>query len=228
VSAPSAGPRLSTEPVTEVGKRLTTAAGLAGLLFAVLFIGSFAFLRVGVPPSDGAAFADWWEANRQRVAVGTYLIPFTGIAFLWFVAAVRQRIGRLEGLFFSTIFLGSALLLVATVFVTGAASGATIAAADSLDTRRAAEVAAFSHAFAYALFFGFTVKMGAMFMLVVASIGRGTTVLPRWLVLLTTLLGIALLLVVGIWEITALVFPVWVAVVSLMIIRASLEREQSG
>ena len=112
--------------ISAVGSRLTTAAGLAGIAFAVLFTVSFALLRVGIPPAEGQAFATWWEANRDRVAVGTYLIPFTGIAFLWFVAAVRERIGRGEGLFFSTIFLGSALLFVATAFVTGAAAGAML------------------------------------------------------------------------------------------------------
>lgn len=214
--------------ISAVGSRLTTAAGLAGIAFAVLFTVSFALLRVGIPPAEGQAFATWWEANRDRVAVGTYLIPFTGIAFLWFVAAVRERIGRGEGLFFSTIFLGSALLFVATAFVTGAAAGAMLAAAETLEARRAAEVAAFSHALGYALLFGFAVKMGGMFMLVVASIGRQADAIPRWVVILSVVLGAVTLVISTFWDAIALVFPAWVAIVSAFIVRASLARAGDG
>jgi hypothetical protein len=214
--------------ISAVGSRFTTAAGLAGVAFAVLFTVSFALLRVGVPPADGQEFASWWEENRERVAAGTYLSPFVGIAFLWFVAAVRLRIGRGEGHFFSTVFLGSALLFIATIFVTGAAGGAVVAAADSLESRRAAEVAAFSRAFGYALLFGFAVKMGAMFMLVVASIGRQADAVPRWVVLFSVVLGVTTLIASPLWDPVVLVFPAWVAIVSAFIIRASLARRVSG
>lgn len=221
----SAGPDdlgVTAARITAVGSRLTTAAGLAGIAFAILFTVSLALLRVGAPPPEGQAFATWWADNRDRIAIGTYIVPFAGIAFIWFVAAVRERIGRGEGLFFSTIFLGSALLFVAMVFGTGAAAGAIVAATEALDPRRAAEVAAFSHAFGYALLFGFAVRMGGMFMLVVASIGRQADAIPRWVVVLSTLLGAATLVASTFWDPVALVFPAWVAVVSAFIIRASV------
>lgn len=210
--------------VWAVGSRLTTAAGLAGVAFAVLFTVAFGLLLVGVPPAEPQAFATWWTASRDRVALGTYLVPFVGIAFVWFVAAVRERIGHGEGLFFSTVFLGSALLFTATIFVTGAAAGAMLAAAESLESRRAAEVATFSHAFGYALLFGFAVKMGAMFMLVVASIGRSARALPGWVTAFSLVLGIATLVASTFWDPIALVFPGWVAVISVFLIRASLAR----
>ncbi len=215
------GDRTQAIDVSELvaGRRLAAAAGVAGLVFALLLTVVFLLLRVGAPPGDPSAFATWLESNRSRIAAATYLIPFTGIAFIWFVAAVRQRIGYGEGLFFSTLFLGSALLLVATLFVTGAAAGAMIAAAQSLDPIRTQEVAIFSRALAYALYFGFSVKMGGMFMLVVASIGRGTEALPRWLTLLSIVMGLLTLVVGTIYEPTALVFPAWVALVSVMLIR---------
>jgi hypothetical protein len=37
--------------------------------------------------------------------VGVYLAPFSGIAFLWFVAVVRDLIGEREDRFFATVFL---------------------------------------------------------------------------------------------------------------------------
>jgi hypothetical protein len=211
-----------------VGTRLATAAGVAGLAFAIIFTAAFGLLRAGEPPSDAAAFRAWWEVSRDRIAVGTYLVPFAGIAFIWFVAAVRRRIGHGEGLFFSSVFLGSALVFVATMFVTGAAAGSVIVAADHLDIGRIQDLAAVSHALAYAVFFGFTVKMAAMFMLIVASIGRTARALPRWLVLLTIALGLVLLVGNLFVEVVALVFPAWVAVESLVLIWLDSERAGAG
>jgi len=124
---PPPGPAVPLAPGTVV-PWMARAAGVAGLVFAVLFTVSFALIRVGKPPADPAAFAAWWGASRDRVAAGTYLLPFAGMAFIWFVAAVRRRIGSGEGLFFSTVFLGSALVFVALVLVTGAAISAVLAA----------------------------------------------------------------------------------------------------
>jgi len=219
-------PRLLVGTPGEVGARLVTVAGIAGLVFAILFIVAFALLRVGPPPLEPVAFRSWWEANRDRVAIGTYLLPFVGMAFIWFVAAVRHRIGRGEGLFFSTVFLGSALVFVAMLFATGAAEASVITAIENFDGGHVEGLAAFGQALAYAFFFGFTVKMSAMFMLVVASIGRSTGVLPRWLVLLSIIFGVAVLVANTVWELVALVFPVWVAMVSLILIR--LARVQGG
>lgn len=200
-----------------VGPRLARAAGLAGLVFAGLLTATFVLLRVGMPPADTGAFADWWAANRDRVAAGTYLLPFAGIAFVWFVAALRRRIGTGEGLFFSTVYLASALVFLGLLFAMGASVGAVMAA-ESLETGRQQAAATVGFALAYELFFGFAVRMAAMFMLAVASIGRQSTRIPRWLVALTLVLGLIALVGNTFIEPFALIFPVWVALVSLQLV----------
>ncbi len=35
------------------------------------------------------------------------LVPFAGIAFLWFIGVVRDRLGTYEDRFFATVFFGS-------------------------------------------------------------------------------------------------------------------------
>ena len=57
-----------------------------------------------IPLSDGILF-------------GLGLVPFAGIAFLWFIGVVRDLIGDAEDRFFATVFLGSGILFVAIVFV---------------------------------------------------------------------------------------------------------------
>ena len=54
------------------------------------------------------------------------LLPFAGIAFLWFIGVVRDRIGQGEDRFFATVFLGSGLLFIAMLFVTGAVAGGLV------------------------------------------------------------------------------------------------------
>ena len=44
------------------------------------------------------------------------IIPFAGIAFLWFMGVLRDRFGQQEDRFFATVFLGSGLLFLAMLF----------------------------------------------------------------------------------------------------------------
>ena len=55
--------------------------------------------------------------------VALYLVPFAGLAFLWFIGAVRDRIGAAEDRFFATVFLGTGLLFVAMLFIAAALAG---------------------------------------------------------------------------------------------------------
>jgi lauroyl/myristoyl acyltransferase len=50
------------------------------------------------------------------------LVPFAGIAFLWFIGVLRDRLGEFEDRFFSTVFLGSGLLFLAMLFASASLS----------------------------------------------------------------------------------------------------------
>jgi hypothetical protein len=58
------------------------------------------------------------------------LLPFAGLAFLWFIGVVRDRIGEGEDRFFATVFLGSGLLFIAMLFATGAIAGGLMLTGD--------------------------------------------------------------------------------------------------
>src|SRR5246500_3730911 len=110
--------------------RTPRAAAVAGIIFSVLLITALTLLRLSFPPSPGTA-GIWLtdSAHRAAVAVGLNLVPFAGIAFLWFIGVIRDRIGDREDRFFATVFLGSGLLFVGMLFVAAAVAGAAIAAA---------------------------------------------------------------------------------------------------
>ena len=101
-----------------------------GLVFAALFV--LSILLVRKQPTAGSSVAeirDFYLGRSGRLAVvGVYLVPFAGIAFLWFIAVIRNLIGDREDRFFATVFLGSGLLFVAMLFIAAGVGGATLAA----------------------------------------------------------------------------------------------------
>src|SRR5271169_375875 len=98
------------------------------MIFAALYIASLVIARLAIP-ADPTEPGVWLTdpTLRSWVRFALNLIPFTGIAFLWFMAVLRNRIGVLEDRFFATVFLGSGLLFVAMLFVAAAISQGLLA-----------------------------------------------------------------------------------------------------
>jgi hypothetical protein len=199
--------------------------GISGMLFALLYIVSLVLIRLAVPadPTEpGSWLADPSFRNWVRVALN--LIPFTGIAFLWFMAVLRNRIGMLEDRFFATVFLGSGLLFVAMLFA------AVSVARGLLDTFVAglpdqSETYRLGRGMAYTLMNTFGTKMAAVFMFSTSTIGLRTAVLARWISFVGFASGLILLLVITDFAWIALVFPLWVLLVSTYILFSSSQDE---
>ena len=105
--------------------RTPRSAAVAGIVFAVLLITSDVLVWFYVP-SVASAQAGVIARHSKQLILAMNLRPFSGIAFLWFVGVVRNRLGSLEDRFFATVFLGSALLYVAMMFVSGAVAEAVL------------------------------------------------------------------------------------------------------
>jgi hypothetical protein len=200
------------------------AAAVAGILFSALLIPSVVLIRLAVPaePTDSGV----WLTDRTLlgwVSVALNLVPFAGIAFLWFMGVLRNRVGLLEDRFFSTVFLGSGLLFVATLFAAAAIArgyleafalgGAPVARNDEYAIGRAT---------VYTLMNSFGVKMAAVFMFVTSTISLRTEIVPRWIAFLGFGLGLALLLSITDFPWIALVFPLWVLLLSTYILVTDL------
>ncbi len=86
--------------------RTPRAAAVAGIVFSVLASAAFVLLRLSVPAHPGVTGAWLTDSGRRAaVAVALNLVPFAGIAFLWFIGVLRDRIGAREDRFFATVFL---------------------------------------------------------------------------------------------------------------------------
>src|SRR5262249_15002034 len=107
------------------------AAAIAGIAFSVLLIVILAMLRSAVP-ADPLESGAWLVTDSNRAAVALNLIPFAGVAFLWFIGVLRARLGHQEDRFFATVFLGSGLLFLAMLFVSATIIGALVLVYNSL------------------------------------------------------------------------------------------------
>lgn len=197
--------------------RHPASAAVAGIIFAVILIAVILLLR-SVQPSSLAEADQWTSADRRdEVNLALSLIPFAGIAFLWFIGVIRAQLGSLEDRFFETVFLGSGLLFVAMLFASGASLTAVLVLEDG-GYPLTADERALSWGLAAALLSQFGARMAAVFAMSVATVGRRMGTLPRWLALFGYLTGILLLLTPPFPPPVQLMFPVWVLGISLVIL----------
>ncbi|HYO00607.1 MAG TPA: hypothetical protein VET27_01400 [Mycobacterium sp.] len=201
-------------------RKLSTprAAAVAGVLFAVLFAAALILIRTTLPehPEVGA---QWIESGRARIRVAAILMPFAGITFLWFIGVVRDGFGRYEDKFFSSVFIGSGLLFLAITFVASAV-GVALSSSHSFATDAAAhaDIVAFGQVLMMTLTKTYALRMAAVFMVSLATIWLKTSLMPRWLVMTTYAVVVALLIAADVSMWITLAFPVWVLIVSLFVL----------
>jgi hypothetical protein len=221
---------IGTEPEI-IGKELRTprAAAVAGVAFSLLLGASLVLIRISVPadPSD----ARQWltdSGRRHAVLVAVNLVPFAGIAFLWFIGAVRDRLGDREDRFFATVFLGSGLVFVAMMYAAAAVAGSlVIGFRGGVDpSAGAAQDWRFGGAVAHALLTTYGMRMAAVFMITTATITLRYEVIPRWLGLAGYASALALLLGVNVVGWLELLFPSFVLVVSVYLLSESFRRDR--
>jgi hypothetical protein len=191
-------------------------------VFALLFAGSIVLIRLCVPP-DLADRGVWLRERAGTVTLALNLVPFSGIAFLWFMGVVRDRIGFQEDQFFSSVFYGSGILFLAMTWVS-AAVAAGLMATWGVESDRLIEsgMYALMRAVMLRITSVYSVKMAGVFMISLATISLRVEILPRWLTVLTYALALGLLLSIGTNLWVVLIFPGWVCAVSLHILVSNL------
>jgi hypothetical protein len=202
--------------------RAPRAAGLAGILFAILFTAALLLIRSG--PWSAATDGELQEIFRTQQDLpmligGLYLAPFAGIMFLWFIAVVRDQVGSREDQFFATGFLGSGLLFVAMFFAAAALAVAPAVGYRYLGERAPTEAdIELLRSISYTLLFAFATRVGSVFLFTTATIGMRSGTFPRWVALTGYVLGLAMLVAVSFWDWVVLVLPGWVALLSIFIL----------
>jgi len=198
------------------------AAAVAGVVFSVLMGTSQVIVRLTIPTPQadpGAWLND--PSQRDAVRIAVHLVPFAGIAFLWFIGVFRNRLGALEDQFFATVFFGSGLLFVASLFASAALSGALLEAianghSQALNNETYYIIRLLGRSFLNV----FAIKMAGVFIFSTSTVVLRTSILPRWVAFLGYGCALVLLLVITNWPWIALLFPLWILVLSACILLA--------
>jgi hypothetical protein len=80
--------------MTRKGLRTPRTAAIAGILFALLLSASIVLIKLSIA-SNPVEAGKWLVEGDRRVSVivAVNLVPFAGIAFLWFMGVIRDRQG---------------------------------------------------------------------------------------------------------------------------------------
>jgi hypothetical protein len=207
-------------------RRLTTprAAAVVGILFSLLFSTSLVLLRIAIP-EDLSVEMDWAKGGANQISIALKLMPFAGIAFIWFIGVMRDRLGEYEDRFFSAVLYGSGLLFLGMVFVSMAIVGGILATARMTeDVTLQSQAIYFGRAVMFHISNIYALRMAGVFMFSLGTIWWRTGLMPRWLALITYLLAVTLLLVISrsLW--ITLVFPAWVAAIDVYALLANRKK----
>ena len=206
------------------GERATTprAAAIAGIAFALLFAIAMVIFESALPdnPQDVSTYT---PTTISQITWAVRIVPFAGIAFLWFIGAMRQRLGTSEDQFFATVMLGSGVLFVAMVFVAFAFVSGIIVTSDQVAAGKPTDYLT-DQTIARQIFTIYALKMAAVFMASLSLLWRRTAVMPKPLALLTVLLAAIMLITTTLNSWMVLIFPTWVLVVSVYLLIAGWQR----
>jgi hypothetical protein len=201
-------------------------AAVMGLVFAGLFIAALVVVNgvphLGAPDEAYGTFYDG-AGNTVVTAVALYLVPLAGIAFLWFVVALRSvldtlapapsamanGLNLLSGVLFVALLFAGTAALATPVFVTTLGGGPPLAP----------EAARALSGLGYGLVFVFSVRGAGMFALTTTTLLRSAGVMPRGVAIAGYVLATWLLITATDHPASLLVLPAWVLLVAVVLLR---------
>jgi hypothetical protein len=219
--APSADRHGVLGELTHLGERRSRAA-LAGFVFAVLFVVGWLLLR-RIPSLDASEreLVDYFTSPSERrnsLVAGLYVLPFAGIAFIWYMGALRAgvlRTGGRESRLFSTVEVMAGTLFVASILLLASLHISLLWIVESgsegeLDLDGVRSVLALGTAISQI----FALRSSAVFIGVSATRASRAGLLPLWFARASQVLALVLLLVATRWQPIVLIVPIWVVVTS--------------
>jgi hypothetical protein len=208
--------------------RTPRAAAVAGILFAILFSCCIVLPRLAAP-ADITDLNAWTDTTRRMVSISLWLVSLAGVAFLWFIGVVRDRLGAFEDQFFATVVQGSGLLFLAMTFSAFAfAAGMFDALPFSGDQITAPDVYAVGRAVMSQMFNMYALKMAAVFMFSLTTLWVRTGMMPRWLCYISYAVALLMLFSLSLTLWMELWFPAWVLAVSTYFLISSYSQTPSG
>jgi hypothetical protein len=204
-----------TAITTAAATRSQRLSAWMGIAFVVLFSAGFSVFNTPSGNASSAKWQRWWldSGHRTAAVVGAYLMVLGLLAFLYFVATLRERLGPGGGLavIFGSVFVAMGLVsaLVRAAIAGGKVFGNTPVPAGADFPRQ------FDN-----LGFGVLLVAGALaagaFAVAASYLARRNSLLPGWL----TVAGI----VIGVLQLAAglffpfLLFELWMLVTCIVLL----------
>jgi hypothetical protein len=196
---------------------------MLGIAFAALFLAGLLLLArtPSLHASDQELVAFYASVETRWILLGgLYVLPFSAVAFLWFIAALHEWVecsGRTVDRLLTTVQMLSGVGFITLAF---AAAGAATIVAGSVDLASLPIEPSVSRQFplySRTLLIIFGMRMAAIFVTTTARLGGGARLFPTWFVYGSYVVAAALFLVatLNIWLVV--VFPLWVLVLSAII-----------
>lgn len=222
------------EPAIDGGaapkRRPVESAAWAGVVYAILAV--FALVLVQSVPGPSSTEAEWmdWIAeagNRRGLFIALSLASVASVAFLWFVAVIRRRIGDREDRFFATVFLGSALVHV-TLWLVVMSILAAPAMIHEPDLPMTWEVFRLAEGTAIGILLVAGPRIQAVFVASTSTLFLRTGVVPKWLSYLGYGLAAVMFVVPVVTTPLGLGLPLFVVVSSVTIFFTRRQIEGAG
>lgn len=199
--------------------RSPRAAAIAGIVYSILMgIGMVLTYNLDMdePENITMELLQSWSDTASLVIT---LVPFAGIAFLWFTGVVRDQLSYQEGRFFATIFFGSGIIQVVLLFVWSAVFGAIMVTRNMVAIGVTdSGVLVFGFVLMNEIIGNYALRMSGIYMTAIGALWGRTGLMPRWLTIITFVLALGFLFVADLVRESRFIFPLWVLIVSIVIL----------
>lgn len=202
--------------------RSLEAAAVAGMAYSVLAVAGMVLLsRFPDLDMSDEEMTLWFEdaGRRAEVILGLNLVSISAIAFLWFVAVIRRRLGDREDRFFGTVFFGASIAYVGVWLVAAAVMAGPVIVLSAFDNASiSSESESLAVGIGAALVLVIAPRLQAVFVITVSNVILRSGFLPRWLAFVGLATGFVMMVIPFISQPLGLAFPAWVMLVSVVIL----------
>lgn len=222
-----------TERLVRREFRSPRAAAIAGIVYSLLIITVMIMTTGAARVKPENVTREWLETWSGTASLVLSMVPFAGIAFLWFTGVIRDRLRDQEDRFFATIFLGSGIIQVLLLFIWGAILGAlmrmkaitTLGMVDDFSP----DLYIFGIVLMNEIIGNFALRMAGVYMTAIGTLWTRTGLMPRWFTIGTYILALGFLAAAERIREARFIFPAWVFAVSVYVLvlnyRGSYEQE---
>jgi hypothetical protein len=202
-------------------QRSARRCAFAGATFAALLFTALLLLEqlpaLDAPTLDYLRF--YAHGTGTLVTIGVYLVPFAGLAFLWFMFSLREALGHSAG----DTMVGGLQLATGVAFLCLLFAGTAAVASAALLQHRTGlfglhmETIRAHLSLGYTLVFLYGVRMAGAFMIATTTLAARRGLLSRWPAAVSYAAAVLLLIAASQRPAALVVLPAWTLAMSLVV-----------